>query len=287
MLDWNDVRFFLAVARTGSMQKAAALLATNPSTVSRRIAALEREAKAPLFSRRTVGADLTDAGRHLLQDAETVADAIAGFQRGLDTAAQVRSVVSLSAPEGLSTYIITPALGTLPRIKLLPQGLPADIELLTVAPGEPVPKPGDHHVRRIGRMRFSVIAGRSWLAENPEPERFSALIGQPLLNHAAYDFFSAFMAWREIAHAAEDGPLLTSPTSSALHRAVVGGAGITLLPDFSPMLDPQVVAVRCGAPDISVDLYLASHPDTLRLPSVRSAFTALGDLFTSAPAFAA
>src|SRR3954469_15777324 len=64
--DWNDVRAFLAVARSGRLTAAAARLGVDHSTLSRRIAALEHALSAKLFDRSPSGYTLTGDGRRLL-----------------------------------------------------------------------------------------------------------------------------------------------------------------------------------------------------------------------------
>lgn len=71
-LDWNDIPLLLALARDGSMRKAAARLGVNTATVSRRVAAAEARLQARLFIRSPQGYRPTDAGRAFLDAAEGV-----------------------------------------------------------------------------------------------------------------------------------------------------------------------------------------------------------------------
>jgi molybdate transport repressor ModE-like protein len=67
MIDWNDVRYFLAVARAGSVRAAAVLLGVNHATVLRRIAQLEERLGAHMFEKRPSGYRLTEAGEEILE----------------------------------------------------------------------------------------------------------------------------------------------------------------------------------------------------------------------------
>ncbi len=67
MLDWNDLRYFLAVAREGSTLAAGRALRVSQTTVARRVAALERTLGFPLFEKRQAGYALTPAGDELLE----------------------------------------------------------------------------------------------------------------------------------------------------------------------------------------------------------------------------
>jgi DNA-binding transcriptional LysR family regulator len=64
-LDWNDVRFFLALARARTLAKAAIALGVDQTTVGRRIAALERRLGVAVFERTPLGLDVTPAGRRI------------------------------------------------------------------------------------------------------------------------------------------------------------------------------------------------------------------------------
>src|SRR5438105_6972666 len=82
-IDWEDVRFFAALARHGSLSAAARALSVNHATVARRLAALEQSLGTRLFKRRPSGYELTGAGRSALEAAdamETAATALSGLE---------------------------------------------------------------------------------------------------------------------------------------------------------------------------------------------------------------
>ncbi|MEY8116974.1 LysR family transcriptional regulator [Falsihalocynthiibacter sp. BN13B15] len=79
--DWNDLKYFLAVARTGTIRGAAIKLVTNHATVSRRITALEDATRARLFDRAKSGLALTQLGEDLFPIAERIEDEIASAAR--------------------------------------------------------------------------------------------------------------------------------------------------------------------------------------------------------------
>src|SRR3977135_3659445 len=70
MIDWDDVRYFLAVARGGSVRAAAERLGVNHTTVLRRIAQLEERLGAQMFEKLPSGYRLTAAGEEVLEFAE-------------------------------------------------------------------------------------------------------------------------------------------------------------------------------------------------------------------------
>ena len=84
-MDWNNLRYFLELARTGTLAGAARRLGVEHTTVSRRIQALEKEVGEMLFAREAGGHRLTEAGRHLLPGVEAMEAAVLGVER-LDAA---------------------------------------------------------------------------------------------------------------------------------------------------------------------------------------------------------
>ena len=81
MFDWNDLRFFLAVARCGSTIAAGKALGTSQSTVQRRLGELEARIGRELAVRQTTGYRLTPFGEKLLPFAERVEAAISDFEQ--------------------------------------------------------------------------------------------------------------------------------------------------------------------------------------------------------------
>ena len=107
--DWDDLRFFLAVARAGRLTVAARRLGADHATVSRRISALESALKAKLFERRPQGYALTEHGERLLAKAETMetqALAVSSEIGGADLA--LSGIVRIGTPDGFGTMFLAP-----------------------------------------------------------------------------------------------------------------------------------------------------------------------------------
>ncbi|AUX38788.1 uncharacterized protein SOCE26_001660 [Sorangium cellulosum] len=83
IVDWDDVRHFLAPARTGSVRAAGSMLGVSHSTVARRVEALETRLGVKLFDRHRDGYLLTDAGNEMVSGAERVEREMAALERGL------------------------------------------------------------------------------------------------------------------------------------------------------------------------------------------------------------
>src|SRR5262252_2200573 len=80
-IDWEDVRFFAALARHGSLSATARALTVNHATVARRLVALEQTLGTKLFKRRPTGYELTAAGRDALEAADAMEGAAVALSR--------------------------------------------------------------------------------------------------------------------------------------------------------------------------------------------------------------
>ena len=101
---WDDLRYFLAVARTGTLSAAAKQLGTEHTTVARHIQALEDELNSRLFHKSNSGYGLTDAGERLLTGAEAIESAYVCAKTGAGSDGQTSAArFALAHPMGLAT----------------------------------------------------------------------------------------------------------------------------------------------------------------------------------------
>lgn len=122
-MNWDDVRIFLAVARSGQILAASKRLGVNHATLSRRVTALEESLKTRLFVRRTNGCELTAEGEVLLTSAERMETEMLAAQANLgrtDTA--IAGTVRIGAPDGFGVSFLAPRMGRLidrhPELKI-------------------------------------------------------------------------------------------------------------------------------------------------------------------------
>jgi len=299
-IDWNDVRIVFAVAKHGSLNRASAALGIDQATVSRRLAALEERAGIPLFFRSSMGTRPTEFGAMVAKKASQVHDVISEIHELFD-ARTAGQAVTIRAPEGIATYILAPILSDTPTyfpkeignvkkyarlfpVRFVDDGCFCDIELIHVPRGWDIPRDGNLRVRRVGRMRFVPVAGKRYIGLCPPPATERDLRFHRLIQHTAYDAIPSFAPWNEVVRS---GSALTmaAGTSSALHSSIITSGGVTMLPDFSPVLDSSVVELSGIIPDAFVDLYLVSPPECVRVNAVRHVFDALVDIFSNIPWF--
>jgi DNA-binding transcriptional LysR family regulator len=130
MIDWDDVRYFLAVARGGSVRAAAAHLGVNHSTVLRRIAQLEERLGAHMFEKLPSGYRLTAAGDEVLE----LADQMEASSHQLETRVfgrdqSVRGLLRVTLAPTLATHLLMPDFAAFARLH-------PDIEMEILAFGE-------------------------------------------------------------------------------------------------------------------------------------------------------
>jgi regulatory helix-turn-helix LysR family protein len=111
-VEWDDLKHFLAVARSGSLSEAALAIKTSPSTVSRRIGALEKKLGVRLFDHKSSGYSLTESGVDIRQKAEDVEAAVLSVERAaLGRDMQATGVVRVTASDDIAANLIAPQLG--------------------------------------------------------------------------------------------------------------------------------------------------------------------------------
>ncbi len=275
-MDWNDLRYFLGVARTGSLTQTASGLRVSQSTVSRRIAELEEGLGMTLFQRHQTGYFLTDEGREMLRHAELVEDSIMALERGAAGLDKTPAgTVRLATSENLATDLIIPAL---PAFRERYPGIcleiitstataelgrrEADIALRVVRPTR-----GNLKVRRVGHMTYSVYGSRDYIERHPHVE------GEPLggRQFIAWDDSHAFMpaaAWLAREHPGCKIALVTSSLPAQI-AAVRAGLGLAVIPDFLTAKDDFIRVVPSDQM-FSAELWLVTHADLVASARVRA-----------------
>ena len=284
-LDWNDLRYLLAVARGGTLAGAAKALGVDDSTVSRRVARLEARLEARLFERAGDGRlRPTPAGAAALERAERMELEVEGLRdsvTGTDTVCA--GTVRLTSVPLLVNRLLVPALpGLLDRHPALHLELVADPSDLSLRRREADmalrlarPRSGGRSVlaRRIGTLRYEVYAATSLpaAAEASLPwvtydEAFAHL---PQARWIAADLECGGTAAR---FAVNDG--------EALVEAVAAGLGKSLLPSVVAARDPRLA--QLAAPDsnpvLERELWLLVHRELRGLARIEAVSDWLCDL---------
>ena len=158
--DWNDLKSFLAVARTGRLTAAAARLQLDHTTLSRRIGGLEHSLKTKLFDRSPSGYTLTEQGRRLMPVAEEMErlsigarDLVAG------SAAAVEGTVRIGSPEGFGSYFLAPRIS-----RLTEQHSQLNIQLVATSAAFSLSKRDADLIIAVGRPPSGRLQAACWSA---------------------------------------------------------------------------------------------------------------------------
>ena len=268
-LNWNDLRFLLALARSSSLAGAARRLAVNESTVARRLAEAEARLGARLFERSLGAFSPTEAGRAALAGAERVereVQAVEAAVSGTDRLAA--GLVRVTSVPLVVNRLLMPALVPLLRahpqlrIELIaePRDLnltrrEADIALRLARPAKELRAVA----RRIGRLDYGVYA--------PTRKAHGDL---PWITYE--DAMTALPQWRWMAAQAAEGevaPPVTVNDAEAILQGIKAGLGKSLLPLAVAEREPGLRRLDPGPPALSRELWLMVHPELRSLTRVR------------------
>src|ERR1700730_6558933 len=124
-LDWEDVRYFVALARYGTLSATARGLRVNHATVARRVTSLETLLGRPLFDRRADGYALTAEGKAVLDEARSMDEAALSVLRRLDAGTELNGLVRLSVGRVLAERFL------IERLRAFHERYPAiDLEVI-------------------------------------------------------------------------------------------------------------------------------------------------------------
>ncbi len=282
--DWDDLRFFLAVGRTGSFTRAAALLRTTQTTIGRRLHAMEERTGAKLFDRRFDGMYLTPAGQEILSHVESIDQLTAQVERLLAGVDQDQEgVVKVAATEGIGSFWLTPRLIDFQHRhpKVVVEVLTGN-EVLDLAARQAdiairLARPTDPKLVgiNVGLMRFGLYCSPQYIAQHGHPRSLEEVSREHrVIDHSQY---LTLPLWRDFL---ERGPAVVFRTNSsvAFMHAVGDGRGIGLLPLFARYTAPNLI--RLDVPvDCDLPIWLISHSETNRNARTRAMWDYIKDLF--------
>jgi DNA-binding transcriptional LysR family regulator len=275
-MNWDDLRVFLAAARRGSHKGAGKQLGVDPTTVSRRLQALERALAAKLFQRTPEALTLTSAGAALLRRAENVeAELLAGERELGKSDERVDGQLRVTAGDGLVHYVLVPALGGLrrqhPELQLELRADTAELDLsrreADVALRFGRPKQPALVARRLAQVEFGLYASDGYLARAGQPRGVSSLA-----DHELIGFESALDSTPQVRWLTSQVPqiryALRANTTTAQVRAAADGLGIALLTSYVAAREPRLRRVLTQTVGISRDLWFVTHRDLRHLARV-------------------
>lgn len=281
-MNWDDLRFVVAVARHGSLLRASKDLGVEHTTVGRRIDAAERSLGAKLFARSTSGLVLTAEGEQLLEPLQRVEDAVSALERRASAEqSELVGTVKVTASESFGITWLAPRLASFARqhpglhIDLDPSGTVLDLarRQAEIAVRFFRSKDSSLIVKRVAEVGHGLYAAKSYLARYPLRSA-SELAERPLISGPPGDVETKWFA----ALAGDARPMFTSPLAVVLAGAAKAGAGIAVLPRYLGDADPELA--HLPMPDEPHDvLWLTVHRDLRATPRVRAVLDFLNAQF--------
>jgi DNA-binding transcriptional LysR family regulator len=280
-MNWDDLRFLLALRRAGSLTRAAASLRVDKATVSRRLAALAAAMGVPLVEHLPRGVRLTVAGGIAADAAERVDSEVGSLLReiGQGAAAPVR----ITLPVWFAKAIAMPALPRFrerhPDVELrflttsdvldLP-GRRADVALRNVRPAQ-----AGLVVRRAGVLGSAVYGARSYLRDRGRPRRRRDLADHHVVAYESQVTYVPSFAWLNRAKLPVS---FRASDALSLLDAATGALGLAVLPCF--IGDADATLERLDEFGVGhEEIWLVTHADLKRSPGIRAAMAWLAELF--------
>ncbi|MCK4703977.1 MAG: LysR family transcriptional regulator [Gammaproteobacteria bacterium] len=267
-MNWDDLRLFLAVARTGSISGAAKQLGVQHSTVSRRMRQLEEKLGTRLLERKTGRYELTQAGKNVMEASgriEREVLAVDGALLGKDT--QHVGPLKVAALNNMASSVLMPMFADFnkkwPQVELhiivsnIDASLSqreADVAIrLTNTPTDTLIG------NRIVTVASCIYGSKSYLEQLRKQGGEAKWIG--------VDCCGFHKTWtKQLCHGQSHN--FYSDDTQLTHSAIREGMGVSILPCFMGDSDPLLE--RYGEPDpaYNLGLWVLLHPDLKRTARV-------------------
>ncbi|WP_037538995.1 LysR family transcriptional regulator [Sphingomonas sp. PR090111-T3T-6A] len=293
-MNWDDMRIFLALARSGTLAAAARAAGQDATTVARRIQRLEAALATTLFEHGPAGQSLTEGGHRLLAHAEAMEAGARAVQQQAEEGAALGGTIRLSVSEGFGSGFIAPRLARFaerhPGVAvdliastgfLNPSRREADIAIMLARP-----RGGPLIAAKLTDYRLGVYAARDHLDRTGPVESVDALTRRRLVGYVPDLIYAP-----ELRYLAEVDERLEaeirSSSITAQTRLIASGAGCGILPCFLGDATPGLVRLLPRAVSIERSFWLVVHRDMRRVARVEAFIAWLRDEVASAAALLA
>ncbi len=273
-LDWDDVRYFLALARQRSLSGAARVLHVEHSTVARRVQGLETRLGVRLFDRLPRSWPLTAEGEALLAHASRMEEEALAFGRAALGASTLEGTVRLSVPPVFGSHFLVPRLAALrPQWQGIVLDLTGEARAADLHRGEADlavrlsrPQQPGLAARKLGEMGYGLYGGHGWVGLPQDAWVFLGY-GESLREVPQQRWLERLAGERPFVMHAND--------LATLHQGCRAGLGLAVLPHFLARDDPALFGMMPPDAALRRDIWLAVHPDVRRSPRVRAVAEAL------------
>jgi DNA-binding transcriptional LysR family regulator len=276
-VNWDDLRYALAVARARTLSGAAEALGVSHTTVGRRLRSLDEELGVRLFDATPEGFHATAAGADLVAVAERIeADTLSLEGRVLGRDERLSGALRVSAMELVFRAFREAFTGFAARYPSVALTVTASDDEVSLARREAdvvlrlTNKPPEQLVgRRVGRMQFVAYAARSLAARVGEG---AALGAYPWIHWDERLDVGWLDVWLAQHAPGASIAMRVDVSAAAMHELIAAGVGVQFLACVEGDADPSLVRVGPVDPFASRDLWVLTLPELCDTPRVR-AFT--------------
>ena len=250
MFDWNDLRFFLELQRSGRLLTAAQRLKTTHATVARHIDAIEKSLGTALFVQHAQGYELTPAGEALLKHAEAMENVALLAEDELTHSAAPLGKIRLGVAEGLGVMFLAARMGGLferyPGLEVELVAVPRFVSILNREAEISIhlerPSADQLVTRKLTDYRLALYASRAYLDKAPALNHRDDLANHFWIGYVDDLLFSEELLF--INHFCRN-PTVTFRSTSVIaqQQAARAGLGIAVLPNYMASQDPDLVRV--------------------------------------------
>jgi DNA-binding transcriptional LysR family regulator len=285
-VDWDNLRFFLELARTGRLIAAAQRLDVDHTTVSRRILALEKGIGNQLFDRRPSGYRLTEAGQRLLAHAEAMENSTLAIEESVSGGnRKVSGHVRIGATEGFGSTFLAPKLIDLcrrhPNLEVDLLAMPRVVNLSTreadIAITLDRPVTGRFVVSKLTDYVLKLYAAPAYLKENPHIRNRDDLAAHSFVGYVDDMIFSKELRYMdEICRSPRIA--LRSTSIMAQFEATVAGAGLAILPAFMASRNPKLRGVLSEEINVIRSFWIFTHTELKDLARIKTVWSYLKEI---------
>jgi len=276
-MNWDDLKFFLEVARTRTASNAARRLNVDYTTVSRRIRALEKALGALLFEKsRSAGFVLTPEGLHLLGYAESLESTLqAACEQVSGASLALSGHVRIGSTEGFGSFFVAPQLShfqdVYPNISIDLLPVPHFISLsrreADIAITLERPERGPYVCSKLCDYNLRLYATAEYLAQHPPIGSVEDLAGHSFITYVDDLAFSPELLYLErvVPNASSQ---LRSTSVVAQYLSALQGRALAILPCFLAGPDPRLVELLPQQVQVTRQFWIYYREDLRRLKRI-------------------
>ncbi|MGR3526069.1 MAG: LysR family transcriptional regulator [Paracoccaceae bacterium] len=283
-MQWDDLKIFLAVARTESLSGAGRVLKVDPATVGRRIARLEENLGAPLFAKSPQGYAMTDAGQRLLGHAERAESAMgAAVEELAGQAGALSGQIRIGAPDGCANFLLPQVCAAIvadnPDLEVQIVALPRVFNLskreADMAIGVSPPAAGRLTVQKITDYRLHLAASRRYLRRHAAIRTLQDLQGHRMIGYIPDMIFDKELDY--LTGIGVEKVPLASNSVSVQFNWIRQGSGVGIVHDFAIPFARGLVKLLPDQISLTRSFYLIRHADDRRMDRLNRFALALAE----------